>query len=168
MRGVTFFSMAAIAFLSMFLAACDDRRSPYDEFTADEQYILRGLCDPDCSFRQIEFTAFSPVVHFRADAFQVHIEPSDPAGFEYCISYFDDQSCGTSPLNWNQISAARLSFPCSTHPEGFLIELRRGEVTEGGGFAHPSYWLAYADGEVAATEGETSEALGSMFVCSGE
>lgn len=156
--------IVAIAFLMA--TSCCKPGDAYSEFSIEEQYYLRGLCEPDCSPGYWSFSATSPRRQFTATAISVSITP-DHDGFAYCMTYFDEQVCGESDLDWNQIAAGALSFPCGDHTSGYLIEASRGDFAEEGGFTLPSYWLAYADGHVAAAEGDAVDELMPMFRCSG-
>ena len=158
-------SLIGIVVLAALFVGCGAIADPYSDYTIEEQFILRGLCQPDCSITHFDFDAASPSGERMPNALIVEVSPRDTEGFQYCINYFDNQSCGQSDLIWNQVSAAALLFPCGTHVSGFLIRAERGDFAEEGGFTLPSYWLAYKGGQVAAVEGETADELAPMFNC---
>ncbi len=154
--------------LAFMIAGCCEVSNPYADFTLEEEFILVGKCDPACSPTHMSFTSRSPGGRFGVDALALSINPEDGNGFEYCLSYFDSQTCGESDLRWMQISAAHLTIPCASHQDGVLIEVRRGERGGGGNHASPSYWFAYHTGAVAVLESETNDEILPVFNCASE
>lgn len=152
--------------LAMLVAACCDQANPYDDFTYGEEYILYGICNPDCSPDYLSFSSVSPHGKFEVNSLTVEVIPNEIHGFSYCVNYFDDQSCGDSDLNWTQIFEVQLTIPCNTHTAGLLIEARRGDPDELGNFPLPSYWIAYTGGTVTLLEAETAIDIQQVFNCS--
>jgi len=140
----------------------------YSEYSFPDDGILlmRGSDVP--ATREFSFPAYVGDVLSIQDAISVSVDLESDPGFRFCIRYFDRQACGESPSDWMKPTIVELRFPCQSHNRGFLIEVTRRRSANGSAANVLPLWLAYANSEIAAVEGETPEALLPMFVCGGE
>jgi len=139
-----------------------------DTYFFEETMLVLSPCGNDCNDTHMLFYADAIDESDSIVGVELSVALNETVGFSYCLTYFEDRHCGESPLTWSFVKGGHMTFPCSAHSEGYLIEAPRTEYINGEAQDLPSIWLAYANGEIALTEGETPEALGSMFVCSDE
>jgi len=160
-------AVAVVLALCISQVACTKPSSSPDH-ELHESMIIESGCISDCNDTHMLFYADNIDESDSIVGVELSVALNETVGFSYCLTYFEDRHCGESPLTWSFVKGGHMTFPCSAHSEGYLIEAPRTEYINGEAQDLPSIWLAYANGEIALTEGETPEALGSMFVCSDE
>jgi len=160
-------AVAVVLALCISQVACTKPSSSPDH-ELHESMIIESGCISDCNDTHMLFYADNIDESDSIVGVELSVAPNDTVGFDYCLTYFNDQSCGESQLTWSSVLGGHLTFPCGDPNTGYLIEALRAEYAGGEARDLPSIWLAYANGEIAAIEGETPEAVSSMFVCSGE
>ncbi len=166
MRLKSFVVLALLASMVSGCALADE--FPQSEYEIEQLFIIGTDCDEDCLSTKFEFPAYHNSLAPVLDAITVDVVLREPEGFEYCLSYFGDQSCAASEDSWLEVFAGNLTFPCGPHDHGFLFEAARNEFVGDVLTNLPSLWLAYVDGEVAAIEAETADELLPMFQCAVE
>ena len=142
-------------------------RGAQEELEFLEIGIIQGACIENCSIDRFEFPAFRGEAVVVRDAISVTTEILDQST-RYCISYFDKSECSENAFLWEDVNQVELILPCESHENGFLIRASREQGQIELSLDPGPIWLAYADGAVAASEGETPDAIMHLFSCYGD
>lgn len=153
------------------LAACIETSASseaYQDYEIEEIVILSGRCAEGCTSEHYSVEAYSPSTGDYIEAINLTVEPRSNSGFDYCITFFDEQTCGTSNLSWNDAIGLHVRLPCRTHGEGLLMERLRSTYIDGSSVSLPSIWFTWEDGSVTISQGGPVEEVTEIFGCSSE